>query len=109
MKIKVPQSISNTDSLEDLRKFTAQTIETITTEINGRLIFGENVRGQFLSVVFPLANTQVSVEHTLGRMPTGFLQTGANAGLVVYNGATNTDLLAYFKATAAGTASVFLF
>lgn len=110
MKIKVPQSISNTESLEDLRKFTAQTIETIVTEVNGRLIFGENVRGQFLSVAFAAPNVQVSVEHRLGQMPVGFVQTGADAGLVVYNGSvTNTASIAYFRATAAGTASVFLF
>lgn len=110
MKIKIPQSVGNVVEMEDLRRYVALSLELISTEINGRLIFGDNIRGQLLTVEFPAANTSVSVQHALGRVPTGYIQTGANAAMSLYDGdAPNDSQNAYIKASSIGTARIFLF
>lgn len=110
MKIKPPQTVSNLKDLDQMVRFSSQTLDLIVTEINGRLIFGENIRGQLLTVTFPVANVDVAVPHALGRVPDGYFLTGANAAMSLYDGSiANNSQNAYLRTSAFGTARIFLF
>lgn len=110
MKIKPPQTVSNLKDLDQMIRFSSQTLDLITTEINGRLIFGENIRGQLLTVAFASANADTQIPHGLARVPDGYFQVGADTAMSLYDGTVaNNSQNAYLRASSAGTARIFLF
>lgn len=110
MKIKPPQSVSNVTSLEDLKRYVSQTLDLVVNEINGRLIFGENIRGQILTVPFPTPNIDVTIPHQLNRVPDGYFLVGSNAAMSLYDASSASNgQNAYLRSSSAGTARIFLF
>jgi len=72
---------------------------------------GENIEGEHQVIADTGdANTEFSVTHTLGRIPTGYLVTSNNKAAVVYTGTTTwTSTTIYLRCDAANCAiSVFI-
>lgn len=109
--MRVPNiTISNLKTLSDVIRYASNTFTAVASAINGGLSFQENIQGRFSSVEFRVANQEVSFEHSLSSLPRGFLVTGLSASMVVYNGVTeNTNQVMYLRASAPGTATVFVF
>jgi len=86
--------------------FTAEQLD----HVEKRLPFSKY---QYVTVVFPVANTDVVVGHTLApRAPTDvkFIVTDQSVGGVVYRGGkAPLDTYTVLKATVAGTYRIFLF
>jgi hypothetical protein len=78
-------NVSSVDSWEDLRKWVSQALQSIAQSFNGNISFNNNldVDGPH-SVVFPSAGTPVSVIHSLGRVPAGFIVINQNASFDIY-------------------------
>ncbi len=111
MKIKVPQTVSNVDSFEDLRKFTDQNLSQIVSVLNGNINFEDNVNVSIVSFTFSVANTNYQVTHSLGIVPTGFIIVGKNISTDIYNGdGVNTKSSIFLKSTVANaTVKVMVF
>lgn len=110
MKIKVPQSISNTESLEDLRKFTSQVLDQVITAINGKIALNENLDSAIVNVEFNGANQTTAVKHTLGRVATNYILVGSSAAMDLFDGnRNNEENVIYIQSNAAGTARVLVF
>jgi hypothetical protein len=63
-----------------------------------------------IDVVFSGAGTDVSVSHTLDRVPLGYFVVGRSGNFVVYNGSVGwTAQEISLAASAAGTAQVLIF
>lgn len=95
-----------------LRRFVGAALDSMVTQLNGKLDFGDNIRcvGP-LSVV--LSGTDpVKVPHTLGRQPLGYLVIQQDAGQTIY--APNqvmypwTPTQIYLVATGSVNAQVFV-
>ncbi len=70
---------------------------------------GENIFGQWVTFTTSTADTQVTVPHTCGTIPVGYLVTKINKGGVIYDSGTAwTSTNLYIKCSAA-TATVTLF
>ena len=109
-RIKVPLSVSNTEDLENLRRFTAKTLSDVVDVINGNLDFGDNVRCKIQTVNFLASNSDTQIAHGLGYVPTGYIVVGQSATGTVYDGSqakTNRDI--WLKCTAAITVKLLIF
>ena len=90
-------------SQADLARFLSIFLANVVQTVNGNLDFTSNFGYKLLSVNFPVANTNVLTAHGLGRVPNGYIITGASAATVVYNGSgtnsTNIGLMVNVAAT----------
>jgi hypothetical protein len=110
MKLKIPATVSNAESWQELQRYVAQSIDAIASLLNGRVGFIDNCQVSYVTVVFPSASTTISVDHTLGVQPTGYIVVGKNAGAHVFDGDTaNTTSKLYVQASAAMTARLLVF
>lgn len=110
MKISGIQDLANVESWEDLRRFSSQIINRLVDAVNGKLSFGDNLESSQISVTFSAANSTISVDHTLRRIPSGYIVTGRSANIQVFDGNTpNTDKKIYLQSSGAGTAQVLVF
>lgn len=110
MKIKVPQTISNVSSWEDLKRFTSQIIDQIVGTLNGRISFTDNCQTAILSVTFTSANQDLVVAHPLGVIPQGFILVGSTVSLNLYSGTLpSTPEQITLKSSAIGVAEVLVF
>jgi len=110
MKIKVPQNITNSETLEDLRKYTGQILDQVVIAINGKISLNENLDSAILSVEFPSANLTIAAKHTLGRVATNYILVGSSAPMSLFDSATkNEENVLYVQSSAAGTARVLVF
>lgn len=110
MKIKVPQSLSNCESWEELRKYSSQSLEQIVTAINGRIALNENLDSAIVSVVFNGANQTVAAQHSLGRVATNYILVGSSAAMAIFDGnKENENNVLYIQSNAAGTARIMVF
>ena len=97
---------------EDDKKwnFVAQFLDNIKELLNSGLRFSDNFDARIVSATFTAANTDLSVSHSLGRVPTGYVVLSLSASMIVYTGASAwTSSTISLKASAAGTASLLLF
>lgn len=108
-KIKVP-SVSEVKSWEDLRRFQDVLNQEVVSAINGRISFTENMDENVIQVTFASANTDTVLNHTLKRIPVGYLPVNQSVAMQIYTGAgTATTTNFYLRSTVAGTATVLLF
>jgi len=81
----------------------------LVSVINGNIGFGDgvhadNVNGVWASVNFPLANTDVTVTHNLGRLPVGYIvMTKSQAGDVYTGSVVATKTQITLRCSTAGT------
>ena len=106
MKIKGPQTISNTETLEDLRKFTDQIISQLVSVVNGKIDFDDNLDTSIVTFTFPAANTTYSVSHSLDRQPIGYSIIGKNISTDIYDGVGSSTEKAIFLRSSVANATV---
>lgn len=110
MKIKVPQSVSNTETFEDLRKYSAQVLDQLVTAVNGKISLSENLDSAIVTVTFNGANQTVAAQHTLGRVATNYILVGSSVAMDIFDGnKDNENNVLYIQSNAAGTARVMVF
>ncbi len=108
-RVKVPQSISNTEDFENLKRFTAQTIAEIVIAINGNLSFVENIKSKIMDVTFSGANADLQIMHNLGSIPIGYILIASDRACIIYSGSqASTDKLIFLKSNAASAVTKIL-
>ncbi len=69
----------------------------------------DNFNANIVEVNFPIANSEVSITHTLNRIPKGFLALNINKAATIYDsGTTWTISEIYVKASTAATTAKLL-
>lgn len=77
--------IQGVNSIEGLRRFVANALDSILTQFNGKLDFGDNIRS-FGPVAVEFSNTlPMKINHGLGRTPIGYFVVGLSAAAIVFN------------------------
>lgn len=109
-KIKTPLTVSNTQTLEELRRYSSQVFDLIVDTINGRISLSDNIQATIKSVTFSGSGVTVSVDHGLGITPSGYFVVGSSTGIIVFDGNKDSNgSQVYVQATGAGTAKILIF
>lgn len=89
----------------DLLVFLDEVFTNLSNLLNGGLSFADNLESvELTATAHATPDTEFSVAHTLGRVPTRFIVTDIDEGGVVYKGTTAwTSSLIYLKCTTGGT------
>lgn len=106
------QASTDIDRVKDdeVKRFVNIALDDIVRVINGNLDFDNNFSAKTLSVTFSSANTEVAIQHGLGRVPSNYIQMQSSAATSLYNGSSaNTSSTLYLKASAAATVSILVF
>lgn len=100
---------SNLDG-EEFKRIVSILLNNMVSALNGGLTFQDNFSQSTQSVQFTAANTEVTVNHNIGRIPVGYLVLGLDQAAIVYNGVQeNTSQSLFLRASAPCTATVMLF
>lgn len=76
--------IQGIKTIDDLRRFVASALDSILTQLNGKLDFGDNIR-TFGPVTVTFSNTlPMKINHGLGRTPIGFFVTYLDRAAIIY-------------------------
>lgn len=103
-------STTNLTDEAEFRRVATILFENIVSILNSGILFSDNFSSKIQSVEFSAANTEVQVQHNLGRVPTGYLVFKLSAAAIVYDGSTaNTETNAFLRGSAPCTATVMLF
>lgn len=95
---------------EEMPRYLTLFGDQVVRTVNGGLDFQTNFNGTVVSLTFSATNTDTSVAHGLGRVPTGYLIIGRTANMGIYNGAaSNTATNLILRSSSVGTASVLVF
>jgi hypothetical protein len=97
---------------EDSEKFRYISIvlDNIAAVVNGNVEFLVNMRLKQVSVTFTATNTDTSVAHGLGFLPSGYIIIGSTAAMSVYDGSiSNTVTTLTLRASATGTVRLLVF
>lgn len=110
MKITASSSLSNLESVEELRRFVGAFSDNVASALNSRLTFSDNFLASIITFVFTGANTTLGMPHKIGVIPSGYILVGTTVAMSLYDGeqANSTDTL-FLRSTAAGTAKVLVF
>lgn len=110
MRIKTIQDISNVKSWEELRRYASQILGSLVDVVNGNLDLVDNCSTSLVTVTFPSANTTVNANHTLGRIPQGYIVVGRSTAIHVFDGSgDSTSSYITLQASAAGSATLLIF
>ena len=109
MKIQLPD-ISQQDTWDNAKRFVARMFSTVASTLTQNLSFQDNFSAQSVSVSFTATNSEIGIDHTLGRVPSGFLVTLPSVAMSVYNGVTGwTEKKIYLKSNAIGKCSILIY
>lgn len=110
MRFKLPISISNLQTDEDLVRFSSQIFDQLQQMFDGNIGFTDNCKTTLVPVVFGKANFQQAVTHALKFIPTGYIQCGASVPGIIFDGlgGKNSEFI-YLQASVAGTYKVLIF
>ena len=111
MRIKFPFEISNLKPDDkDFVNYTAQILNALVATVNGDISLVDNGRTSLVRVLFNIANTQQAIQHTLNKVPVGYIQVGAVAAAQLFNGTSaNTSSILYVQSTVATTVTLLIF
>lgn len=94
---------------EEVQKFLDLFLQETVRVVNGGLGL-ENFDGKVLSITFGVANVDTTLAHNLGRVPSGYIVTGASAACSVYNGsAANTSANIILRSDAPATVGLWVY
>lgn len=113
MKLSRIPDISNLkpEQLADVIKFVAIGFKDIYDALGNRLSFADNFGSQIIDVSFTAANTDLTIQHTLNRVPTGYVVLRSNAAATLYDtGGTNWNKTAIvLRSSAIANVTVMVF
>lgn len=108
--MKVPHFDPSNLEKDEFRRIVSILLNAITSILNGGAVFSDNFSQSTQSVTFGAANTEVTVNHNIGRIPVGYLVLGNDSAATIYNGTTAFSAQAIFlRASAPCTATIMLF
>lgn len=85
-------------------------LKDVYTILLKNVSFADNIKGSIISVTFSTSNEDVAVRHGLDFVPQNFIVIGKDSAFHVYDGQqSSTKTYIYLRASAAGSARVFLF
>lgn len=92
-------------------RFVDLALQDIVRVVNGNLDFPTNFNWRnIISVDFTAQDTEVTINHGLGRSPKGYIITGTDTATSIYDGDTPADETAiYLKATQIATVRLVVF
>ena len=119
MKLKIT-NISNSETLQDLIRFTSASLTSIQSLLNGNLSFSDNINGKVdllnnVNVVMITAKFNApgsaGFPHSLGSVPRGYINAGqSNVLQIISDGSQpNTASTIYLNAGSTGTVKVMVF
>lgn len=85
-KIKTDYNFSNLEEAKEIARFLNRFTSDLTDIVNGNLEFGSNIKSSVISINFTAANSDIGVDHGLGRVPTGYILVKSNAACSIYDG-----------------------
>lgn len=111
MKVKVPTTFVNADSLPELSRLISIAFDQVVAAINGRMDFVDNCQTSLVSATFTGSGQTLAVPHTLGKTPRGYIVAKSSANIVIYDGATgtNNETVLFLQSSGAGTVSLLVF
>lgn len=82
----------------------------VVDKVNGKLDFQNNFNCKLVTITFTAPGVESSVDHGLGRVPSGYIVYGQSTAMSIHNGtSTNTATTLYLISNAAGTANLVVF
>lgn len=109
-KVTLVGECPKTDKVDELREWISSLSKDLVQQINGNITIFDNLKVNVLDVTFLFANTDTTIRHTLGKVPTGYWLVKTNVATQLYTGdlpATTTDLT--LKATTSAITKVLVF
>lgn len=95
---------------EDVQRFTDIFCHDVADTVNGKLDFENNFDCKVIDVSFLAANTDTSVSHGLGRVPSRYFPISKSAACDVYAGtAPSTSSTLILKGSAIATVTLVVF
>lgn len=95
-KVQTAISVSNVASWQDLRRYVDIALNRIVSEFNGNINFVDNIAASGpLFASFTASAVPVTITHSLGKVPTGFLLVSTDAPISVY--AYNGPVVAFLQ------------
>lgn len=76
--------IQGVETIADLRRFLANAMDSILTQLNGKLDFGDNIRTFGPTNVLFSTTLPTKINHGLGRTPIGYFVTSLDAAAIIY-------------------------
>lgn len=84
--------------------------QDIVRALTNGLSFSDNLDVKFVNITFTATDADTSVQHGLGRVPSGYFVIGSTCKSAPYNGtAANTKSLLTLKCSNLGTANLIIF
>lgn len=71
---------------EEVQKYVDIFCQDVIEVVNGKLDFQTNFNSNVVIQTFSTANTDTTIGHNLGRVPTGFLVASKSVSSDIYNG-----------------------
>lgn len=104
MKFSAGVDIDRLNGEEEVKRWISIALDQIGQILNNGLSLTDNFNAKFITVSFPVANSEVAAPHGLGRVPSSYIILGANAAMSVYDGtSTSTASVLYLKSSAVGS------
>jgi hypothetical protein len=95
---------------DELRTNLADLVDQLSFIINGNIGIFDNVKLCTTSANFTTANTNLYVEHTLGRVPRGYIVIRRNGNILVYDGSLEWNQYGiYLKGSTTGRVTLLIF
>lgn len=109
-QIQSSVSLGNVNDTEEFMRYSSILHSDTSGVINGGLEFDKNLNTQTVDVTFVVANVDVTVPQSLGRVPTGFLVANLSVASIIYLGSQGFDSSnIYLRASVACTCKVIIF
>ena len=105
--IKATSSITDLDEMPEKFRYIQLFLQSTLDVVNGRLTLAENHLIKTVGVAFSATDTDVSVNHGLGRAPRGYLVVSQTSAMIIYSGSVSaTKTTISLRSNATGTAQI---
>jgi hypothetical protein len=78
--------------LETFIRFSSNAVMEMQSILNGKIEFDSNIPSQTKTVFFPMANMDLTVDHSLAKTNLSYLVASKTAACDVYNGSVETTV-----------------
>ncbi len=95
---------------EDVARYADLFAQDVVDTVNGDLDFDSNFNAKEVTATFSAANTDLAIQHNLGRTPVRYIVTSATTAMSVYNGSiASTSSILYLRSSATGVATLLIY
>lgn len=105
--VKIPQVVSD---VNELLRYTSIALKDMLTVINGKISLPDNCDTSLVEAQFIKAASDLSIKHTLGRIPVGYIVVKQSVPMSIYDGASDaTTGQISLRSSVVGTAKLLIF